>query len=148
MNNRVYVGCALTDAPPEFLEQVEELKWLLRREGYGVMGFLGTVCGTPPDVYRRDIHGCVAQCDLFVAVGDYSSIGLGYELGTAVEKCGTRVLAVAQEGRKISRLLQGVVHPNYIFRRYRQSLREVVAMVKEILPLSSQTGAPLVARTT
>ena len=82
---KLYVGCSLTLAPESFRQSVEELKNKLRAD-YEVFDFLGLVKGTAKDVYEWDIHHCVAKCDLFLAVCDYPSLGLGYEMGVAVEK--------------------------------------------------------------
>src|SRR5882724_9174860 len=91
---KIYIGCSLTHAPEAFRVAVESLKQELRQQ-FEVFDFLGLVAGTAEDVYRWDINKCVAEADVFVAICDYTSLGLGYEIGTAVEKHHKPVLAVA-----------------------------------------------------
>ncbi len=125
----IYVGCSLTQAPQEFVDSVESLKDTLK-QSYDVFDFLGLVDGTERDVYDWDIKHCVGQAALLLAVCDYPSIGLGYEMATAIEKQGTPTLAVAHEDTKVTRLILGVDAPNYRFRRY-QSLDQVAEFVDE-----------------
>ena len=125
---KIYVGCSLTQAPEQFIEEVENLKKILRQKGHKVFDFVGLVAGTPKDVYRWDIHRCVAECDFLIAICDYPSIGLGYELGVAIEKLGKRVLAVAHKDTKITRLILGVDHPRFEFCRY-EELDDVANLV-------------------
>ena len=127
---RLYIGCALTDAPVEFREKIEKLKNMLREE-YEILDFIGLVNGTPTDVYHWDIHRCVASCDIFVAICDYPAIGLGYEMGVAIEKHGKPTLAIAREDSKVSRLVFGIDHPNYTWRRYR-TLYDIVLFILEM----------------
>ncbi|MFZ2484800.1 MAG: hypothetical protein WAX80_01900 [Minisyncoccia bacterium] len=128
---KIYVGCSLTQAPEGFVRDVENLKVLLREAGHEVADFVGTVAGTATDVYETDIHKCIADCDLFVAICDFPSIGLGWEMGMAVEKHHKPTLAVAHLDAKVSRLPIGAMcerNPCYLFTRYAK-LEEVVQMV-------------------
>lgn len=125
---KIYVGCSLTHAPKEFRDEVEALKVSLRELGHEVFDFVGLVGGTPNDVYRWDIHRCVKFCDLFIAICDYPSIGLGYELGVAVEVHGKKVLAIADQNSLVTRLVLGIDHPYFEFRHY-QNLRDIIKFV-------------------
>ena len=127
---RLYVGCSLTQAPLEFREMVEKLKDLLREE-YEILDFIGLVNGTPTDVYKWDIHKCVAICDIFVAICDYPAIGLGYEMGVAIEKHGKPTLGLAHEDSKVSRLVFGIDHPNYSWKQYR-TFQDIVVLIREV----------------
>jgi|SRR3989344_2902008 len=132
---RIYIGCSLTQASEGFVRKVESLKAHLRAEGHEVADFLGLVAGTPVDVYETDIHKRVAECEVLVAICDLPSIGLGWEIGTAVEKYHKPVLAVAHKDAKISRLPIGADcerNPNYWFRRY-ENLNSVARLVSEFL---------------
>jgi hypothetical protein len=85
-------------------------------------GFLGLEVGTDQDVYEHDIHECVRNADLIIAECSFPSLGLGWELGTAVEKYRKPVLAVAKEGTKVTRLVTGAQserNPDYQFELYR-----------------------------
>ncbi|MEK7063393.1 MAG: hypothetical protein AAB955_01735 [Patescibacteria group bacterium] len=114
----LYIGCSLTQAPEGFKQNVEELKQTLRTNGHTVLDFIGLVAGTAKDVYEWDIHQCVEKCDVFVAICDYPAIGLGYELGVAVEKLNKPTLVLAHTDAKITRLVQGIECPNYAIVRY------------------------------
>lgn len=114
---KLYVGCSLTHAPSDFTESIASLKKKLSMT-YEVFDFIGVEKGTAQDVYSWDIKRCVADCDLFVAVCDFSSTGLGYELGTAVEALRKPVLAIAHRDAHITRLIQGIQAPHFTFERY------------------------------
>lgn len=114
---KIYIGCALTHAPARFRGAIDKVKVDLRRD-FSVLEFVGLERGTPKDVFRHDT-ACVASSDVFVAVCTYPGIGLGYELGVAVER-GKPILALAREGVSVTRLVQGVQSPLFRFRRYRK----------------------------
>jgi len=118
-------------APEDFKKWIEDLKNTLRAS-YEVSDFVGLTAGTPKDVYMWDIHECVAKCDAFVAICDYPSIGLGYEMGVAVEKLKKPTLALARKDSKISRMVLGVDQPHYRFERY-DSMEEIPELVKKFL---------------
>ncbi|HCC06200.1 TPA: hypothetical protein DEP94_02500 [Candidatus Nomurabacteria bacterium] len=129
---KIYVGCALTHASEEFKRAVDILKIALREDGHFVFDFLGLVAGTAEDVYVWDIHNCVAKCDVFIALVDHPSTGLGYELSTAVEKNGKPTLALAQTNALVTRLVLGINEPCYTFARY-ETLEEIPLLVKQFI---------------
>ncbi len=131
---KIYIGCSLTHAPAEFRSAVEGLKQSLRPR-YHIYDFLGLKKGTIEQVYQWDIKKCVAGCDLFVAICDYASLGLGYELGAAVEAYGKLVLAVAHKNANISRLIQGIDSPHFNFERYTH-LSEVSKYIESKLKIA------------
>jgi hypothetical protein len=128
---KIYIGCSLTHAPAEFKQAVEDLKVRLRPE-YEVFDFLGLEKGTDQDVYNWDIHQCVEKCDLFLAICDHASLGLGYELGSAIEAFKKPVLAVAHTDAYISRLVVGIDSPLFSFERY-SDLSEIEAVIRSKL---------------
>lgn len=132
---KIYVGCSLTDAPKEFIEKVNSLKEILRSMGFEVLDFLGLTEGSCEDVAIHDIQNCVRQCDLFLAICDLPSTGLGIELGDAgaFER---KTLAVAHVNAKVTRLVQGyvAVNRNFVFTRYTEFLEDVPAAVSRIFP--------------
>lgn len=73
---------------------------------------------TPADVFRVDIRECVNVADGMIAICDYPSLGLGYEMGTAIEDCGIPVLAVAHKNSIVSKLIIGIDHKDFKFIRY------------------------------
>lgn len=103
---KVYVGCGLTSAPEDFKRFVASFKQALRTElGLEVFEFLGTLEGTPTDVYVTDLRN-VEDCDAFIAIVDEPSTGLGMELQHAIER-GKHTLCLASEGLTITRMVRG-----------------------------------------
>lgn len=129
----VYIGCALTDAPAEFMAEVAALKDVLR-ERYEVYDFVGLTNGTSEDVYNWDIGRCVTRCDLFVPICDYPSLGLGWEMCKRVE-LGKPMLAVAHENAQVSRLVLGAapLEPAMTFERYADLLQDVPKLIEASL---------------
>jgi len=128
---KIYVGCALTHAPEEFRKSVEVLKNRLKEVGQ-VLAFKGlSDANLPHDVYTHDIIGCVQQCDLLVAICDYPSIGLGWEMAVQTEVRKKPILAVAHKDAKISKLILDPQLPGYEFVRYENLCDDVYNLVVE-----------------
>lgn len=117
-NFSLYVGCALTHATEDFKQNVQLLKERLK-EICHVLEFIGLANGTAQDVYNHDINNCVRECNLFIAICDQASIGLGYELAVQVEDRKMPALAVAHVNSKVTRLVLGISQPNFEFQQYR-----------------------------
>jgi hypothetical protein len=134
-NLKVYVGCALTHAPEEYRKGISLFKEKLRAKGFEVLDFLWAKLKdprdvTPKEVYEWDILGCVKECDLFVAFADIPSTGLGYELGTVIEKYGKPVLVLAHKDSVVTRLVEGVTHPKCTHRYYK-NFEDAILFVEE-----------------
>ena len=112
---KIYLAHSLTQAPEEFKQEMLGLKEQLKAK-YEVLEFKGLVAGTPKDVYEHDTR-CVKDCDLLLAEVSRPAIGLGFEIATALH-LNKKVLAVAKEAAKVSRLVLGINHPNFQFARY------------------------------
>ncbi len=125
---KIYIACALTYAPEDFIEQVNKLKDNLRKE-YEVLNFIGLKNGTAKDVYEHDIK-CVLMSDIVVAICDYPAIGLGYELSLALEKYSKPTLALVHKDIKLSRLVEGINHPMFTLKKY-DSADEISGFIKE-----------------
>ena|SRR3990167_9018367 len=139
MKKKLYIGCALTKLPSDreesFLQMLAEIKEGLK-ENFQIVEFLG-VTGLAPDaspveVYVHDIKNSVLKVDCMLAICDYPSLGLGYELGAAVEKGGIPVLAMAEKGTLVSKLIRGIDHRNFQFHYY-DSVDDIIAKTLEIL---------------
>ena len=63
---------------------------------------------TPKDVYERDVKW-VRECDVLIAEVGVPSHGVGYEIGYALH-IGKPVLCLAQEGRRVSKMIQETTH--------------------------------------
>jgi hypothetical protein len=132
MLRRIYVGCSLAYASEEFRQRIEELRDILR-EDYEVFNFMGLNKGTHKETYQWDIHQCVKECDVFLAICDYPSIGLGYEMATAIEKLDKPVLAVAHQEAKLSRIILGNDTPSFSLQRYDDLLTDVPALLEKFI---------------
>lgn len=124
---KLYIGCPLTLLPPDkkdaFLEMISEIKKELKNH-FEILEFLGIAdLGSahpfsPKEIYDWDIKECVLKADCMLAICDYPSISLGYEMATAMEKQNIPVLAVAKKNSEISRLIRGIDHKNFSFMYY------------------------------
>ena len=141
MKKKLYIGCALTNLPSdkreEFMQMVNKIKEELKKhfellEFVGVDDLKTNTPMTPRYVYNYDIKECLMKADYFLAICDFPAIGLGYELGTAVEKRGIPVLAIAHRDSKVSRSIIGIDHKNFEFFYY-NSVDEIIEKTLEIL---------------
>lgn len=127
MKKKLYIVCALTNLPKDkredFLKMISNVKGRLR-EHFEISEFLGvddlesTEAISPKEIYKHSIKKCVMEADCMLAICDYPAIGLGYEIGTAVEKRGIPVLAMAHKDSLVTRLILGIQHENFTFLHY------------------------------
>ena len=143
MKIKIYVGCALTHATEEYRKKIEGFKNMLREKGFEVMDFLWAKLPDPrapgieKAVYEWDIEECVGKCDLFVAICDEVSIGMGYELGTAVEKYGKPAMALIHKDGELTRVIRGITHPNFTYAQYENFEDAVNLVLKKAENLSN-----------
>jgi len=138
MKKKLYIGCALTHLPKDkesdFLRMIEEIKKKLG-DSFEILEFLSAGKNPealPLEVYTHDIKNSVCKADALLAICDHPSLGLGYEISTAVEKCGIPVLAMAHKDVFVSRLIRGIDHPNFKFMHY-DSSDDIVQKTIELL---------------
>ena len=141
---RVYVACALTHASQEYKDEIELLKQQLRRLNWiEVLDFVGEQLKGDTDqvhaarIYKNDIHECVGTAHAVVAELSLPSIGLGWELGTSVEKHGIRTIMLAHEDALVSKMPPGASYfeknEHVSFERYKGSLLgQVTNVVREL----------------
>lgn len=120
---RLYFTCALAGLSADYRASMVAFRETLK-ERFEVLEFCDANVVGEEALYQHDIHVCVATADVMLAVVDERATGLGYELGTMIEKHGKPVLAVAQHGSLVSPLIRGITHPAFRFVRY-SSLAEV-----------------------
>ena len=140
MKKKLYIGCALTNLPidkkEEFLEMIASIKKELSKY-FEIIEFLGIEdIGnarpfTPQEIYNYDIQKCVMKADCILAICDYPSLGLGYEMATAVEKRSIPVLAMAHKNQTVGRLIRGIDHKNFNFMYY-DSVDEIIKKTREM----------------
>jgi nucleoside 2-deoxyribosyltransferase len=70
----------------------------------------------PQAVYTRDV-AWVRECDVLIAEISVPSHGVGYEIGFSLA-LGKPVLALYQEGKKVSKMISGNPDPNLLVRCY------------------------------
>ena len=141
MKKKLYIGCSLSLLPAEekenFLQMIDDIKKKLS-EDFEILEFLGIkdLGGpkefTPREIYDYDIKKCVMQTDCMLAICDFPSIGLGYEMATCIEKRGIPVLAVARQGRTVGRIIRGIDHKNFQFYYY-DSVDDLISKTIEAL---------------
>lgn len=84
----------------------------------------------PGDVYARDI-AWIRSCDILIAEVSMPSHGVGYEIGFCLG-LGKPVLALYQEGRKVSKMISGNPDPNLSVKSYATS-KDAVVQIREFL---------------
>jgi nucleoside 2-deoxyribosyltransferase len=141
MKKKLYIACALTylplDKKEEFLQMISKIKKELGKH-FEILEFLGIddlrtdKPFTPQEIYNYDIKKCVMKADCILAIVDYPALGVGYEMGTAIEKRGIPVLAMAHKDHTVGRVIRGIDHPNFHFMNY-NSVDEIIEKTLEIL---------------
>ncbi len=140
-NISIYVGMALTTAPPEFRDIFQkELKEKLRLlPGVTVLDFYwvahSELGGADVEVYEWD-KTQTEQADLFVAIMDYPSIGLGQEI---MIRHNTKkpALYFAHTETKISRMFLGFLEAEGSSLLRYQTADDIVEAVRQNIGQSS-----------
>lgn len=84
----------------------------------------------PLEVYARDVEW-IRTCDVLIAEVSSPSHGVGYEIGFALG-LGKRVLALYEEGRKVSKMISGNPDSNLKVASYK-SPEEAVGLIRQFL---------------
>jgi len=84
----------------------------------------------PHEVYARDI-AWIRGCNVLIAEVSMPSHGVGYEIGFALG-LGKPVLALYQEGRRVSKMISGNPDPNLSIKSY-QTAEGAVVQTKKFL---------------
>lgn len=84
----------------------------------------------PGEVYARDI-AWLRGCDVLIAEVSIPSHGVGYEIGFTLA-LGKPVLALYQEGRRVSKMISGNPDPNLSVKPY-QTPQDAVVQTREFL---------------
>jgi hypothetical protein len=126
---KIYIGCSLAHAPEDYKEDVEKLKKQLNQK-FKVIDFNEPENGTDEDIFAHN-SSSAKTCDLMVADCSHPSIGLGFEIATALQNH-KPVLGVAHGSAKVSRFVLGINNPLFSLVRY-QSMDEVADAVEKKL---------------
>jgi nucleoside 2-deoxyribosyltransferase len=95
---------------------------------------------SPAEVYERDVTW-IRQADALIAEVSAPSHGVGYEVGYALQ-VGRKVLCLAREGLKVSKMITGNPDPNLQVRTYHDD-QEAVAIARLFL---AKLSRPLLAQ--
>jgi nucleoside 2-deoxyribosyltransferase len=133
----IYFACSITGGR-EFESVYQAIVGALLEQGHevptahlagsGVTALEAVV--DPQDVYERDVTW-IRACDALIAEVSAPSHGVGYEIGFALA-IGKPVLALFQEGRKVSKMISGNPDANLAVKGY-QTSEEAIRIVGEFL---------------
>lgn len=84
----------------------------------------------PHEVYARDT-AWIRDCDVLIAEVSMPSHGVGYEIAFSLG-LGKPVLALYQEGRRVSKMISGNPDPNLSVKSYQNS-EEAVIQIRKFL---------------
>jgi len=85
---------------------------------------------SPREVYDRDVRW-IAAADALIAEVSVPSHGVGYEIGYALG-AGKPVLCLAQQGRKVSKMISGNPHRGLKTQTYRDA-SEAIRLAREFV---------------
>lgn len=130
----VYFACSITGGR-EFEPLYQEIVRALQEQGHGVPTAHLAESGvgareaalSPQEEYARDTEW-IRNCDALIAEVSVPSDGVGYEIGFALG-LGKPVLAIFQEGRKVSKMISGNPASRLTVKAYRtpQEARQIIA---------------------
>ena len=130
----VYLGCALSNSPQSFKDQIEYLRGRIEACAT-VLKFLGLQPHIS-EAFQWDMN-CVRRCDLLVADVTYPSMGLGAEFGVALEHR-KPIITLANDALALERqLAYGYLDPLHFTLRYKtkeEAAEFVIAIIKELFP--------------
>jgi 2'-deoxynucleoside 5'-phosphate N-hydrolase len=133
----IYFACSITGGR-EFESVYQAIVSALIRDGHqvptahlaaaGVIALEAVV--DPREVYSRDITWICAS-DVLIAEVSAPSHGVGYEIGFALHS-GKPVMALYQQGHKISKMISGNPDPKLVVRAY-QNPEQAIEQIHEFL---------------
>ena len=134
---KIYFACSITGGR-EFESVYQQITRALTEDSHIVptahlaeTGVVSIEAGIDPfEVYSRDISWIQAS-DILIAEISAPSHGVGYEIGYALG-LGKPVLAIYQEGRKVSKMISGNPDPNLRVLAY-ESPKQAVEIVRSFL---------------
>lgn len=131
----IYLGCALTNAPKTFLDDIDYLRGQIAPYGE-MLHFLGLHHPSIGDAFQFDLN-CVRRCDILIGDLTYPSLGLGMELGVAIENH-KPIISLANDKLAAERLLMwGHWDPLHFKLRYKtreEAAQFVITKIQELFP--------------
>lgn len=129
----IYFACSITGGR-EFESVYQVITQALKEDSHNVPTAYLAESGVtsleavidPFEVYSRDVTW-VRASDALIAEVSAPSHGVGYEIGYALE-LGKPVLALYQEGRRVSKMISGNPDPNLLVMAYKSPEHAVEIM--------------------
>ncbi len=139
----IYFACSITGGR-QFEAAYQALTAALLADGHSVptahLADSGVVqleaVVSPADVYERDVTW-IRAADALIAEVSAPSHGVGYEVGYALH-AGKKVLCLARQGVKVSKMITGNPDPNLQVRTYLDN-QQAVALARAFLAELSQS---------
>ncbi len=144
----VYVSCALTGMPAEYVGRMKEVIAALQRRGYEMLCWQLVQPNWPSEqLYLHDKH-CAKECMAMLVVCDERSTGMGMETAFGIDCVGKPILFAAHRDSLVTPMILGAskVEPNCRMVRY-DSLEEVPDLFDDFLAEVYDTPMPLFAET-
>ena len=134
---KIYFACSITGGR-EFERIYQDLMAALLGDGHEIptahlaeSNVIALEAVTPArEVYERDVIW-IRKADVLIAEVSAPSHGVGYEIGFALQ-VGKPVLCIHQEGRKISKMINGNPHPRLTVQAYREP-QEAIRLAREFI---------------
>ena len=132
---KLYVGCALSKATKEFRDKVFHLRDDLLSEYFEVLKFAwdrktDKSMFSEVNVYEADL-ACVDGADIFVAICDEPSIGLGVEIERAIQKK-KKIFAFHHKDLTIGKIVDAALQSTQLGRLYiYDNVEDIVEIVKK-----------------
>jgi len=139
----IYFACSITGGR-EFESVYQMIVRALQEKGHEVPTAHLAEAGVtsveavihPNEVYERDV-AWIRACDVLIAEVSVPSHGVGYEIGFALG-IGKPVLALFQDGHKVSKMISGNPDPNLTVKPY-QTPDGVIQIMENFLSHAHQT---------
>lgn len=131
---KVYVGCSLRKAPEALITQVEKFKSSLNDlDDVEVLKFVGLGDYQDTDVFSHDIYS-VESCDIFVAICDEPSTGLGIEIERAMS-LRKPILLPAHQDAEVSKMISGYakLQANMTYETYQELATDGLETVRDFI---------------
>jgi nucleoside 2-deoxyribosyltransferase len=121
---KIYFACSITGGR-EFEPVYQSLVQALAENGHNVLtahlaepaAIKSEAVLSSSEVYMRDVEW-IRDSDVLIAEVSVPSHGVGYEIGFALT-IGKPVLALSEEGRKVSKMISGNPNPNLTVKTYK-----------------------------
>jgi hypothetical protein len=129
---KIYIGYSL-NAPNSFLDFVNKLEVKLSFD-YPIIENISNDLKDPSKIYNHYLES-ILNCDIFIAVCDYSCVRIGCQITLAIEKYCKNTLIVCKEGSTIDNIVIGSAQINHYLANIQEynSYDHLIEIVNEYL---------------